>query len=206
MEFANIAAVAVISLFAAISPGPDFAVVIRSCLWGGFRAGFLTTLGVTSALLGHVTYCLFGIGVLIKETPWLFHSLKYLGAAYLFYLGVMLLKEKVPKEGLLEAYGNRFKETHNYFMSGFLCNLLNPKATLFILSIFSQFVARDMDFFSKVMMGSAFAFIVFIWFTILSFLITHHLLQKHFIKFQNYIMKTMGVILCLLGFYVALVS
>jgi threonine/homoserine/homoserine lactone efflux protein len=66
----------------------------------------------------------------IQESPLLFLILKYLGAAYLFYLGIMLLREKMSPEGAPEI-PNSVKKKHNPFISGFLCNLLNPKATLF---------------------------------------------------------------------------
>lgn len=201
MDLGSVATVAVISLLAAISPGPDFAIVTRNCLRGTFRAGFLTSLGITCALLVHVAYCLFGIAIVIQESPTLFLVLKYLGAGYLFYLGIMLLKEKMSPEGAPEIA----KETkkHKPFLSGFLCNLLNPKATLFVLSLFTQFVDSGMHFVWKAMMGSIFAMTTFVWFVLLSYLITHRLLQKHFAKFQMVITKAMGAILCVLAVYVA---
>ena len=60
MEITKITTIAIISLLAAMSPGPDFAIVTKNCLsMRTFRAGFLTALGVASAVLIHVTYCLF---------------------------------------------------------------------------------------------------------------------------------------------------
>ena len=207
MEITKIATVAFISLLAAISPGPDFAIVTKNCLSvGTFRAGFLTALGVASAILVHVTYCLFGLAIVIQESPTLFHILKYLGAAYLFYLSVILLKERISPEGSPKIADLKLREKHNPFLSGFLCNLLNPKCTLFVLSLFTQFIDPNMNFLWKALMGSIFAFIVFLWFVLLSYLITHRLLQKHFSRFQIIITKTMGIILCILSIYVAFFS
>jgi len=206
MDFARVSAIGLISLLAAISPGPDFAIVTRNCLSGTFRSGFLTALGVSSALLIHVTYCLLGIAIIIQESPLLFHILKYLGAAYLFYLGIVLLREKTSPEGSLKATPEQAKKKQNPFVSGFLCNLLNPKATLFVLSLFTQFIDPGMPIVEKALLGSIFAVIVFIWFTLLSYLMTHHLLQKHFARFQQLIIKVMGVILCVLAAYVAFFS
>lgn len=201
MDLGSVATVALISLLAAISPGPDFAIVTRNCLSGTFRAGFLTALGVTCALLIHVTYCLFGIAIVIQESPTLFLVLKYLGAGYLFYLGIMLLREKMSPEGAPQIAKGIKK--HKPFLSGFLCNILNLKATLFVLSLFTQFIDPGMGFVWKAMIGSIFALITFAWFVLLSFLITHRLLQKHFARFQVVITKAMGAILCLLALYVA---
>ncbi len=69
MEITKIASVAFISLLGAISPGPDFAIVTKNCLSAGtFRAGYLTALGVASAVLIHVSYCLFGLAIVIQES------------------------------------------------------------------------------------------------------------------------------------------
>jgi RhtB (resistance to homoserine/threonine) family protein len=205
MDIAKIVSLATISLLAAMSPGPDFAVLTRNCIRGTFRTGLLTTLGITTALFIHISYCLFGIAFIIQESPTLFHLLKYLGAGYLFYLGILMLKEKTSPEGAPEV-AQAAKKKHHPFLSGFFCNLLNPKATLFVLSIFTQFIDTGMSLPTKVLLGSVFAAMTFFWFLFLSYLITHRMLQKHFSKFQFVITKAMGGILCALGVYVAFFS
>lgn len=206
MEFTEIYSIAIVSLLAAMSPGPDFAMVTRNCLSGNFRTGVLTTLGISCAILIHISYCLFGIALLIQESPLFFKILKYFGAAYLFYLGVILLKEEISPEGSPELAKKEIKKKHSAFVSGFLCNLLNPKATLFILSLFTQFIDPAMSFWKKAAMGSMIAVTSFVWFVSLSYLLTHRLLQKHFARFKLIITRTMGIVLCLLAAYVALIS
>ena len=188
-----------------MSPGPDFAILTRNCISGTFRTGVLTSLGIVTALLVHISYCIFGIALVIIGSPFLFNALKYLGAAYLFYLGFMLLKEKaVPKDPVKEI--KSLTKKHSPFISGFLCNLLNPKATLFILSLFTQFIKPDMPLSNKLLLGSIFPITGFAWFVFLSYLITHRLLKNHFTRFQIIITKSMGVFLCLLAIYVAFIS
>ncbi len=197
--------IGLISLLGAISPGPDFAIVTKNCLTGTFRTGILTALGVSSALLVHVTYCLFGIALLIAETPALFLGLKYLGAAYLFYLGIrMLIEKRTSPEGPPPTTSSSRQKKHRPFVSGFLCNLLNPKATLFVLSLFTQFIDPNAGLLEKFELGSIIAIVGFLWFVLLSYLITHRMLQKHFARFQFLITKTMGVALCILALSVAL--
>ena len=205
MDLTKAAAIALISLLGAISPGPDFAVVTRNCLRGTFRTGYLTSLGVATALLVHVTYCLFGVALLIAESPLAFHIIKYLGAGYLFYLGLLLLKEKRSPEGTPEVAKN-IKKQQSPFLAGFLCNLLNPKATLFVLSLFTQFIDPSMPFLSKAALGSIIALTALVWFVFLSYLITHRLLQKRFASFQLIINRAMGVALCCLAVYVVFSS
>ncbi len=66
MEIEKILSIASISLLAAMSPGPDFAIVVRNCLtYKTFKAGLLTALGVASSVLVHVSYCVFGLAILI---------------------------------------------------------------------------------------------------------------------------------------------
>lgn len=192
-----------ISLLAAISPGPDFAIVVRNCLSGKFKDGFLTSLGVATALLIHVSYCVLGIAIIIAESPLLFNILKYSGAAYLIYLGIVLLLEKTSPEGKPKEVNAISKKRKGAFVSGFLCNLLNPKATIFILSLFSQFIQPGMSLHEKFLLGAIVPLTGFSWFILLSYLLTHRLLQKHFARFQLIITKAMGVILCALGLYLA---
>jgi RhtB (resistance to homoserine/threonine) family protein len=195
----------VIALLGAISPGPDFAIVTRNCLSGKFRVGVLTSLGIASALVIHLSYCILGIALLISQSSFLYYTLKYAGAAYLLYLGILMLKDKTSPEGSEENLKPFLKSKKRYppFVSGFLCNLLNPKATLFILSIFTQYISPDTSLGVKVALGSLFPIISFLWFTALSYMLTHHLLQKHFQGFQVIITKIMGVFLCLLAICVA---
>ena len=84
-------AVITITIFAVISPGPDFAMVSRNSLSLSRRAGILTAFGIGAGVLVHVSYTLLGIGVLIRETPALFDILKLVGAAYLVWLGAKML-------------------------------------------------------------------------------------------------------------------
>jgi RhtB (resistance to homoserine/threonine) family protein len=206
MDFSKVISIGLIALLGAMSPGPDFAIVVKNCLRGKFRDGFLTSCGVAAAILIHVSYCILGVAWIIYESPFVFHLIKYAGAAYLFYLGIMLLKEKISEDKVSDLAKTAHPKKHNPFLAGFLTNILNPKATLFVLSLFTQFIDPSMQFWEKAVLGSEIAVIGFLWFVLLSYLITHHLLQKHFVRFQKIITKTMGGALCLLALYIAITS
>ena len=95
-------AVVTFTLLAVISPGPDFAMVTRNSLTLSRRAGVLTALGIGLGVLVHLTYTLLGVGLLIEQSLWLFNAIKLVGAAYLIYLGVTMLRAKpgvAPADG-----------------------------------------------------------------------------------------------------------
>lgn len=95
-------AVVTFTLLAVISPGPDFAMVTRNSLTLSRRAGVLTALGIGLGVLVHLTYTLLGVGLLIEQSLWLFNAIKLVGAAYLIYLGVTMLRTKpgvAPADG-----------------------------------------------------------------------------------------------------------
>jgi RhtB (resistance to homoserine/threonine) family protein len=207
MELGKFFTLFLISLLGAISPGPDFAIVTKNCISGNFRRGCLTALGVAAAIAVHVSYAIFGIAIIIMETPFLFHAIKYVGAAYLFYLGILLVREKAPSKVVKKVPDMvPQRKLNNPFISGFLCNLLNPKATLFIISLFSQFIVPSSAFYEKLALGCVVVFVTGLWFIFLSFLITHHRVQKHFHRFQFTITKIMGFVLCGVSLYVVLFS
>lgn len=87
-------AVITITLLAVISPGPDFAIVSRNSLMLSRRAGVLTALGIGAGVLIHVAYTLVGVGLLIQSSLWPFNTIKLIGAVYLIYLGVKMLRSK----------------------------------------------------------------------------------------------------------------
>src|SRR5581483_10339035 len=120
-------AVAGAHLLAVASPGPDFAIVVKQSLAHGRRTAVWTSIGVGVAILLHITYSLLGIGLLIKSSAVWFSVVKYAGAAYLGWLGVLSLRAK-PRDtgatGLTDAATP--PAPHGAFMTGFLTNALNP--------------------------------------------------------------------------------
>ena len=203
MEIAKISTIAIIGLLGAMSPGPDFAIVTKNSLSGDFRKGALCALGIVSALMIHLSYCIFGIALIILESPAVFYILKYLGAGYLFYLGIKLLKEKKVAD-LNHQNAPAQRKGRSAYLSGFLCNLLNPKCTLFMLSLFTQFIDPSSSLLEKTIFGGVIFLVSIAWFLFLAFFVSHHLFQRHFARFQFRISQIMGIGLCLLALFVAL--
>ncbi|MBS0289155.1 MAG: LysE family transporter [Proteobacteria bacterium] len=197
-------ALGIIGLLGAISPGPDFIVVTQSSLTYGKRAGMFTSLGVACGCLIHTTYCILGIGVIVSESIILFNVLKYLGAGYLIYLGVKAIVSSPSKMGFTTHYGNESISSFRAFRKGLLVNLLNPKVTLFILSIFTQVIDPTTPFFVQAMLGLEFGLIALGWFSLLSFILNNPYLKPKLQKVQHVVDKILGGFLILLGIKVAI--
>jgi len=88
-----------ITLLAAMSPGPDFFIVMKNALRSKL-SGYATSLGVACAILVHVAYCIAGVGIIISQSIILFQVIKILGALYLLYLSYQLLKAKKQEKEL----------------------------------------------------------------------------------------------------------
>jgi len=132
MYWAEFFTIVIGHLFAVTSPGPDFAVVMRQSVRFGARSGIWTSLGVGSAILLHVSYCLLGVAFLLSQSPALFNAMKLLAAVYLFYLGVQSIRASfvrpvIDGDATLEPALSAARA----FGLGFVTNGLNPKATLF---------------------------------------------------------------------------
>ncbi|EBR9282212.1 LysE family translocator, partial [Salmonella enterica subsp. enterica serovar Neukoelln] len=87
-------ALALVHFFIVVSPGPDFAVTLRQSIYHGRKAGLMTALGIGAGISVHVVYTLAGVTALMQATPWLMDTAKYIGAAYLIWLGIQFLRSK----------------------------------------------------------------------------------------------------------------
>jgi threonine/homoserine/homoserine lactone efflux protein len=128
-----------IHAFALISPGPDFAVVTRLSIRSGRRTGLWCAAGVAAAIGIYVLISALGISLVIAALPGVSRLLSIIGALYLGWLGIQCLRSKgqMPEAAGQEG-GSRA------FVTGFLTNLLNPKAMLYFSSILSQTFAPGM--------------------------------------------------------------
>lgn len=194
----NVLTVGLVSLLAAISPGPDFLVVVKNSLSYSRRAGFLTSTGVAIALLIHLSYTLIGIGMLLREgsTPYL--MLKYAGAGYLFYIGCKGFILSFKKQQTLDfcyAGSAKILSPLQAFKQGFFTNLLNPKCALFFVSFFSQLIAVGTPLSLKICYACINWSISLGWFLFLTYLVTGEFIMSRISRFRSYIERIMGIVL-----------
>lgn len=118
-------------------PGPNILYLIARSIHQGRSAGVASVLGIEAATVVHICAATLGLTSVLLSSALAFSTIKYLGAAYLLYLGlrkVLAGKESKPKD--LETE----RELKHVFGQGFLVNLLNPKTALFFLAFLPQFV------------------------------------------------------------------
>ena len=206
MNWGEFAVIALAHLFAVASPGPDFAVVLRQTLSHGTRAGIWTSAGIASGIGLHVTYCLLGVALVIVNTPSLFSLLKLCAAAMLLVLGAQSLRAGL--HALLSRKGDHQVETSGraaspadwsvkgVYVTGFLTNGFNPKATLFFLALFSAVISPQTSFFAQTLYGAYLAIATFLWFALLSCLIGKEGVRRLVLRVAPWVDTGMGVLLC----------
>jgi RhtB (resistance to homoserine/threonine) family protein len=195
-----------LNLLAAISPGPDFVIAVRNSLNYSRRTGIFTGLGIGLGLAVHIFYCAVGIGYIISKSIIVFSIIKYLGAAYLIYIGIRSCLAKRSKLEIKEAREAVDITRLHAVKIGFLTNVLNPKATLFFLGLFTLVIDPETPAFVVVIISLLMILTAIIWFTIVAIFFTQKRIQDSFIRVEGVINKTFGALLIFLGVKIAMLS
>ena len=127
----------VASLVLIVTPGQDMVLVMSRSVAQGASAGVVTAAGVSVGLVGHTVLATLGLGAVLRASEWLFVALKLVGAAYLVYLGVGLLRTRAA-ELVVQASSRR--SLARLFLDGALSNISNPKIAIFYFAFLPQFV------------------------------------------------------------------
>jgi RhtB (resistance to homoserine/threonine) family protein len=200
LEFAK---VAVAHALAVASPGPDFAVVLKQSISNGRRAAVCTSVGIGTAILLHVGYSLLGLGFLIRGSATWFNVVKYAGAAYIAWLGLQALRTR-PREmdPVAPDASHERVNSRRAFAAGFLTNALNPKATLFFISLFVLVVSPTTPKLVQAGYGLWMAAATTAWFCLVALLFTRADVRRKFLRHGHWIERALGVVF--LGFALSL--
>jgi threonine/homoserine/homoserine lactone efflux protein len=128
------------SLLIIITPGQDLVLVMSRSISQGSKAGVATAAGVSVGLMGHTILATIGLGAILSSSAFLFTAIKLIGAVYLVYLGIKLLKSdhtNIGISGMTEAPLRRL------FIQGAVSNISNPKITIFYFAYLPQFLPPD---------------------------------------------------------------
>ncbi len=188
-----------IHLLAVMSPGPDFVMVLKNALQYNRKTAVYTALGIGLGIGIHIIYSVAGIAYLLQQNQTVFQLVKYAGMAYIIYIGIKTFMSKQTKIKLQNQQNNKQISYFEAIKTGFITNVLNPKASLFFLSLFSLLIPPNTP--SWVLSGISFMLITvtFLWFSLVSVIFTNPLIVKSYEKYESYIVKFFGVILIILG-------
>jgi RhtB (resistance to homoserine/threonine) family protein len=187
---------------AVASPGPDFAIVLRQSLRHGRRTAVWTSIGIGCGLSIHITYCLLGLGLLLQHSPVALTTVKWLGAAYLAWVGVQALRAQ-PRNGDVDlSTGDAAPTSRAAWTTGFLVNVLNPKAALFFIALFPLAVSVTTPKWIQVGYGVWMTVTTALWFSFVSFVFTKEQVRQSFLRHGHWIDRALGVVF--LGFAASL--
>lgn len=202
--FALIGTVTIIHLLAAISPGPDFIMAVKNSLTYSRKTGIWTAVGFSLGITVHIFYGLAGLALVISQSILLFNAIKLLGAAYLIYIGIKSLFSKSSEIKIEEQEKKTDIKPFSAVKIGFLTNVLNPKATLFFLSLFTLVISPSTPFHILAILSMIMIINTALWFSLVAIFFTQKNIRSIFNKFQGIFNKVFGSILIALGIKVAL--
>lgn len=130
------------ALLLAIAPGPGMLYVLARSLAGGKREGVLSAFGTFLGGMVHVFAAALGVSVILARSAVAFAAVKYIGAAYLCFLGVRMILDARRDKNAIEVSAEDTKPARNPLWQGVGTEVLNPKTALFFLSFIPQFVIR----------------------------------------------------------------
>jgi RhtB (resistance to homoserine/threonine) family protein len=127
-----------------LTPGPDVLYIVSNALKSGAKAGVVAGLGITTGCFVHIAAAALGVGALMATSAMAFTVLKWLGAAYLLWMGVRMLFARASTTGgvmaAAQAVQTEAASLKRIFVGGFWTNVLNPKVAIFFLAFVPQFI------------------------------------------------------------------
>ena len=203
-----------VHLLAAASPGPDFVLVSQQTLTQGRRIGLWTSLGITLGLGVHVIYSVLGLAAVIAHSQPLLTAIKYLGGAYLIYLGWQGIRSQ-PKQiadidkqstSTEPAYSQESQPNQqpsqnavSHIRRGFLCNVFNPKAPIYFVAIFTLVLSPDMPTWQLATYGIWMMVLQMAWFSTVVMLLSIPAINRRFQKSAHWVDRILGGAMMALG-------
>lgn len=198
-EGALFATVTVAHLLAVASPGPDFAIVVRQSLAYGRGAGVWTAAGIGSGIFFHVGYGLFGLSWLTARYPQALGIIAATGVVFLGVMGFKALRSQPLPEGS-EAPARPTPRDHGkFFAIGLLTNLLNAKAVVYFVALFTAVVTGATSALMKVVLGLWIPVLTFGWFCFVALTLGNPGVRTRLRRSAHWIDRAMGAVLLALA-------
>ena len=202
----ELASLLAIFAFVIVSPGADLAMILRQAIVHGRRQAIWSSIGVGTSLMFHITYTILGLGLIISQSVYAFNIIKWLGVAYLLYIGFKSLKAGTTDITAQPIDGAQFvsqQSSLKAFSLGFAANALNPKPVFFFLSVFSTVVSVSTPSAVKFGFGLVMASCLILWFVGVSIFMTTPKVREAFTRASKWIDRTSGLVFIALGIKLA---
>ena len=199
LDFGLIAAVGLIHLVALVSPGPDFVVACRNTLLYSRTIGIYTAVGFGLGICVHISYAVFGLSWLIANNELISTVIQYLGAFYLILIGIQSLRSFQSQIEQNAASVSSHISPVRAVRIGFITNVLNPKATLFFLSLFSTMLSPSVSKLTLVVIAVLLVVTTIFWFSLVALLISHPRFTTVLKRYEKTVHHFFGVLLISIG-------
>ncbi|MFT6190277.1 MAG: threonine/homoserine/homoserine lactone efflux protein [Oleispira sp.] len=202
MELTAWLSLALLCILGAMTPGQSLIIILKHSVAGGRLNGLVASLGHGLGVMLYAIATVVGLAVIIQQTPWLFDLIRYLGAAFLVWLGYKALVSKAESSSLLTS-DDRLSLKQS-FSEGLMISFLNPKLAIFFLALFSQFVDDAAGWQQSVIMVATVAGIDTLWYCLVALILSHSLMLDKLRQNMNIIEKCSGVVLLAVALRVVL--
>ncbi|WP_153913714.1 LysE family translocator [Shewanella sp. TC10] len=215
MDFALLSTLAVIHCLALISPGPDFAIIVKTSTQQNRQTALMCAIGISVAILIHSLLSLLGISLMIQQSEIAYLAVQIIGVSYLAYMGFgairsvltsndlqpikdhteesLTVKTQKAEKPVTSQYHQLIKPVKG-FQLGLYTNLLNPKALIFFITIFTVLVTPQVTIETKIAAASLLFALSLIWFCFLAIILTKPVIQQRMAKGSKAIDAVTGVI------------
>ncbi len=195
-------AVVSITVLAVISPGPDFAMVTRYSLLYGRRTGIWVAIGIALGVQVHVCYSLLGVAWLLQHSAHWLTAFKLLGASYLVWIGWQTLRSPSLPTGDAAATSSAQPAAPNAWAAlrtGFFTNALNPKTTLFVVSLFAQVIQPGASLWMSIAYGVWISIAHALWFSAVAGMLSAPRIRQRVLHYAQWINRVIGMLLMAMG-------
>ncbi|MGB0894776.1 MAG: LysE family translocator [Parashewanella sp.] len=181
----------------AMSPGPSLAMVIKHTVSNGRLHGIVCAWAHSLGIGFYALITLFGLAIVLKQSPLVFNSISLIGAMYLAWMGINALKSK----GTMEQKLSQGKKSNllTAARDGIAISLFNPKILLFFLALFSQFVRDANDHFGQALIVLTPLIVDGLWYTLIALVLSHSFVLPKLKSNAALIDKLSGLVLLLLA-------
>ncbi|KKQ01394.1 MAG: Lysine exporter protein (LYSE/YGGA) [Candidatus Roizmanbacteria bacterium GW2011_GWA2_36_23] len=188
-----------IHVFRWLTPGPQFALIVRNSLVYSRKTGFWTAVGFAIGNLINITFAVTGVAIIIANSSIANNVMKYAGSGYLVYLGLKTIFMKIHFQNLTSKEKYQDIGSLSAIKIGLATNLLNPNAPLFFISVFGALISSKTPYWVVLTLMIAMPLNTLFMASMWSLLFTHKLIKSLYMKFEPILNKFLGVVLILLA-------